>query len=514
MAVEPQSPQDSTAEASGHAAGARRLHPFFRDVGVTLTAQVAVGLGSLLLYRLIAVNAGTQGFASYTLVKQAGGFFFPIVTVGLVGGLPRYLALPRDGSSPTSEAYLAAATLLVGLTTALPAGLALAFPEATAATFFGDADRIALVPPFSALMCATSGFYLAYGYYRGHLRIRAASVLSVSAMAIVPPLVVLAFPDETVDVLILRMAAGIGGISLLAVGKPLLSAMHGANLRRIPIAVRALSTYGYRRVPGEIAQVGLFVVVPLLAAHVATLDQVAYLTAGQQVLGMLAFAVLPLGLVLLPSLTRMWADDRERAASLVGDLSAFACHVAFFLSLQTVVYADVVVRLWLGSAFEDAGAVVRVTVTPAALYVVYLMLRSTLDAVEVRSFNSRNNLIAFAVLVITAAAFLNWELASPIMCVSWAFSIGMLTQGALTFATVHRYFGLSHARYALGLALPPALAAGALGLAARPLVVGAPLELPVLVGLQLVLAGAYFWWLFHSRVGWTQLLAERLFQRG
>ena len=64
--------------------------------------------------------------------------------------------------------------------------------------------------------------------------------------------------------------------------------------------------------PGELAQLGLFVLVPVLAAHVGTLTDVAYITAGQQVLSMLSLAVLPLGLILLPSLAKMWEEDRER----------------------------------------------------------------------------------------------------------------------------------------------------------------------------------------------------------
>ena len=70
-----------------------------------------------------------------------------------------------------------------------------------------------------------------------------------------------------------------------------------------------------------------------------------------------------------------------------------------------MIFADIGVSIWLGPTFDDAGAVVRVVVTPAALYAGYLMLRNTLDAAAVRSYNSRNNLIALAV-------FARWPLRS------------------------------------------------------------------------------------------------------
>ena len=93
-------------EPQDEAQSSRRVHPFLRDLSVTLAAQVGVALSGLLLYRLLAIHKGTDGFASYSLVKQAAGFLFPVVTVGLVGGLPRYLALPREERSPQLRGLL------------------------------------------------------------------------------------------------------------------------------------------------------------------------------------------------------------------------------------------------------------------------------------------------------------------------------------------------------------------------------------------------------------------------
>ncbi len=109
-------------DAQGGGESTRRIAPFFRDLGVTVLAQAAVALGGLWLARLLAIRTGTDGFASYSLVKQAVNVFFPIVTVGLVGGLPRYLALPARGRDPAPEGYLAAAALICGAATAVVAG--------------------------------------------------------------------------------------------------------------------------------------------------------------------------------------------------------------------------------------------------------------------------------------------------------------------------------------------------------------------------------------------------------
>jgi O-antigen/teichoic acid export membrane protein len=489
----------------------RRLHPFFQDVSITLLAQACVAAGGLLLARLLARNSGADGFASYSLVKQAVNILFPVVTVGLVGGLPRYLALPAERDDPSPGSYLLAAAAICWGATAIAVVVALAAPNQVAALFFGSSAASEYVLPFALLLAATSIFYIAYGYFRGLLRLRMGSLLQVAALAALPPAVVALLPDEPVDRLIVLMAAGTALLSLAAIAVPLLRGMRSARTASLGNASRRLWGYGHRRVPGEMAQLGLFVLVPVLAAHVASLREVAYLSAGQQILSIVSLAVLPLGLVLLPSLTRMWAEDRERTSEHVAQLSSFAASVALFASIQAILYADIAVAAWLGPEFEDAGAVLTVVVAPTALFVVYLMLRSPLDAVAVKSYNSRNNLAALAVFVAVATLLLGFDLISPALAVAWAFAAGVTAQGALTFLTVHRFFSLRWREYGFPYTVPIAAAVGALGLLARPAIDGSASPLLLLIGLEAVLAALYFGAIALSPVAWPKLLKARLF---
>jgi O-antigen/teichoic acid export membrane protein len=491
----------------------RRLHPFFQDVSVTLLAQACVAIGGLLLARLLARNAGADGFASYSLVKQAANILFPIVTVGLVGGLPRYLALPAERDDPSAGSYLVAAAAICWGATAIAVAAALAAPDAVAALFFGSSEASEYVLPFALLLAATSSFYIAYGYFRGLLRLRMGSLLQVTALGALPPAVVALAPNEPVDRLIVLMAIGTAVLSLAAIAAPLAHGLASARRDTMRTATHRLWGYGHRRVPGEMAQLGLFVLVPVLAAHVASLRDVAYLSAGQQILSIVSLAVLPLGLVLLPSLTKMWAEDRERTAGHVAQLSSFAASLALFASVQAVLYAGIAVTAWLGPEFEDAGSVLTVTVAPTALFVVYLMLRSPLDAVAVKSYNSRNNLVALSVFVAVAALLLGLDLTSPALGVAWAFAAGVSAQGALTFLTVHRFFGVSWHDYGFLYTVPATLAVGGLGLLAKPAIEGAPATLLSLLVLQVVLAALYFGAIALSPVRWPKLLAERLFDR-
>lgn len=513
VCVDPEAKRgESSVTSAANRPGSRRLHPFFRDVGITLVAQVAVATGALILYRLLAKEAGTDGFAAYSLVKQASVLLFPVLSVGLIVGLPRYVALSADAHDTPAEAYLWAALAITTSTVSLAAALAWAFPGAVAGLLFGDADRTELVGPLMALLAATVLFFVAFGYFRGQLKVVASSALQILGVAVLPPCVVVLLPDRSIGSLILIIAAGQAAISFLAVAPRLLRRTRG-GLLGARAAGRELIGYGYRRVPADLAQVGLFALVPVLAAQAGSLTDVAYLTAGQQVLSILGFAVLPLGLVLLPSLSRMLAADFEAASRNVALLATLAVHVALFLTPQVLIYADVAVVAWLGAGFEQAGPVVRVTVVPAALYVVYMMLRSALDAAAVKSYNSRNSVIGLAVFGAVAVTGLGLGLARPAIAIAWAFAAGLTVQGLLTLMTVHRLFEVQRAAYALHVALPAAAVTGGLALAARHFVVDAQATLAWLAALELALGGLFLGALVYWRVDWPRLLAARLFER-
>jgi O-antigen/teichoic acid export membrane protein len=330
----------------------------------------------------------------------------------------------------------------------------------------------------------------------------------VLAAGLVPLVLLLAVPGLDVAELLALMALALGGLSLAWIARPLANALR-VGTPRLAAAGRTLLDYGARRVPGEIAQVGLFAVVPVLAAHVTSLTEVAFLAAALQLVLMLAVALNPIGIVLLPSLAERWAADSARLARQVGTLAGFAAHAALFAGVQLAIYAGLTLELWLGPDFEPAGRLVRVVVIGAGPFVFYLTMRSSLDAVAVRSYNTRSNLAALAAFAAIAAVLLGLDLTDPAFAVAWAFAGGVVVQGLMTLAFVQRLFAVPLTDYALGPALALAALTGGVALVARPAVEDAPAGLLVLAALELVLALAYFGGLFAARAPWTGLLRER-----
>ena len=239
------------AEPQVEIESSRRLHPFFRDLSFSLAAQLGVALSGLLLYRLLALHTGTDGFASYSLVKQAAAFLFPVVTVGLVAGLPRYLALPRKERDPESEGYgLAAALIMVPPRPSWPWWRSFCGSPPRSSSSEAAIARSS-APALVALMSAVTLFYVGHGYYRGLLRLRMSAFLQVAGFAVIPPIAVLALPDQSIDEIILVIAAVTAAIALVAVGRPLLAGLLHPRRAGVPAALRSLWSYGPRRVPAR-----------------------------------------------------------------------------------------------------------------------------------------------------------------------------------------------------------------------------------------------------------------------
>jgi O-antigen/teichoic acid export membrane protein len=507
--------RQSTAGPVGLRPPQRRVHPVLAAIGVTLLGQLLVAAGAVALYRLLAVKTGTDGFASYSLAKQAVNLLFPVVTVGLVGGLPRYLALRRQTEGhPSTGAYLLAAIGISGLVTAASVAVALLAPGATAAVLFGGEGGRSLVAGSAALLVGTAAFYVAFGYFRGELRITTGNVLQVLGVGLLPPVLVLALPNESIATLVALMGLGLAVMSLAFIAVPIARGAVEARAAELREAGRRLLDYGGRRVPGEIAQLALFALVPVLAAHVTGLREVAFLGAALQVVNLLALALNPLGVVLLPSVAQRWASDPERTSRQIAQLAAMALHLGLFATVQVFVFAGIALEAWLGSNFAGAGPLVRVALLAVGPFVFYLAMRSSLDAAAVRSYNARSNIIGLAAFVVVAAGLLATDVAAPAFAVAWAFAAGVAVQGGLTFFFVRRLFGVRLSDYALGRVLPLAALTAAGAVVAQPLVEGSGAQLVLLVAVELVLTAVYLGGLVVSHVGWITFLRTRGLGRG
>jgi hypothetical protein len=216
-----------------------------------------------------------------------------------------------------------------------------------------------------------------------------------------------------------------------------------------------------------------------------------------------AIGLQPIGLIFLPIMTLLWASDRQRARWYAAQLSASAVHLALFVTPQTLLFADVAARAWLGSSFAQAGPIIRLTVFPVAFYMCSIILRSPLYGV--------------AVSVVTGAVLLTFEVVNHIDAVAISFSAGLLSVGVLTFLRARAIYEIPSSAWASGTALLLAAVSAGLGSVMRFFVIGSHASLAGLafVGvLELALAVGFLFGLARSGVSWPGEFGARLLGRG
>jgi O-antigen/teichoic acid export membrane protein len=422
-----------------------RLHPIVRDLGLTLATESSIVVAGLLLVSLVGRLLGPVALGEYLLLRRVSGWLIAGVLLGLGQGLPRYVALAMTKPLRERLAYFAASTSCI-MGSAIAVALVLWFGrQFFASLLFGDSRLSNLILPLALMLLGLSAQSAVYGYHRGILSMVRANALQICDMAI--------FPTAAVILLYrLHSVAWIVGATgcLTALGAAWFARPVARQLRRSgspPIAPYAseLLRYGIGRVPGDFGLNALLALSPVIASHYLPLSRVSFLLLGLNVLLVVGYAGGPLGLVLLSKLSMMIGENRledvrERLRLLVAavlEISVFAC-------LQLIVFADVLVRVWVGAKFLDATSIIRLLILAVPPYLFYVALRASIDAVTAKPCNAGNILAALAVYLVLVgvtvkalpANFLLEGLAGSLV-------VALALLGVLTARTFRQLYDLS-----------------------------------------------------------------------
>ena len=369
----------------------------------TMVTELLVTISGILILKLAASLLGPAGFGEYTLSRRAVGLLYLPLVMGLGIAAPRYIAIARAGAMEGfSERAFATATLTAGLLPPLTIALLLnAAPGIGAMVLFGSESLAYLVPPATIALAGIALHSMIYAVYRGRREMKFANTLQIIDLALVPPLA-FAVADKTAPAVLTLTGAmwlSVSAIALMHVLYRERSEWRGLSSMREHLAV--LLRFGLPRVPGEFALVGLFAIPSLLAVRAHGVVKAGQFSAALSVLTMAASAFAPVGLVVLP---------RASAQAATGNLTGLRRLVlrilggGILLATLGVVIGELVIplfiRLYFGEAFLPAIPYFRTALLGTIPYSVYILMRSILDALDVKALNSRNLIVSLSVLVI------------------------------------------------------------------------------------------------------------------
>jgi hypothetical protein len=118
--------------------------------------------------------------------------------------------------------------------------------------------------------------------------------------------------------------------------------------------------------------------------------------------------------------------------------------ISVFASLQLVVFADVLVRVWVGPRFLPGISVIRLLILAIPPYLFYMALRSSIDAVTVKPRNAGNVMVALVIyLALTAATLKALPARFLLEGIAGSLVVALCVLGMLTARTFRDLYDLS-----------------------------------------------------------------------
>lgn len=394
-----------------------------------MLTEILVTISGILLLKLAASMLGPQGFGEYALSRRAVGLLYLPLVMGLGIAAPRYIAIATAGAmAGYSASGFATATLTVGL---VPPMIVVAtfnlFPSLASTILFGTGELAALVPPATIALAGITLHSMVYAVYRGRSEMGIANLMQLVNLGIVP-VGVLAIGERTAATVLAATGIGWVAVSTVALAHVLFrDRAEWGGMTTVRKHLDVLLRFGLPRVPGEFALVGLFAVPALIAVRTHGVVAAGQFSAALSVLTMLSGAFAPVSLVLLP---------RASAQAATGDIAGLRKLVlkilagGILLATAGVVVGELVigpfVEWYFGPAFVSAIPIFRACLIGAIPYAVYILMRSILDALDVKALNSRNLIVTLAVVM--GLCLINTSL----LWMSFSLVLSLTLLGALT----------------------------------------------------------------------------------
>lgn len=417
-----------------------KLRPIFKDISLTFIAQAIVLAAFFFIYRLVAKNFGPEGVGEYALIRRVLGFFLPLLLLGLGIGIPRYIAMSQNREQRSS--YLKAGCLLVAAFTFVFSIFINLFNEYFAKIFFGNIRYVNCVLPFSFLLAGIILHSLVYFYFQGRLFVKSFNFLQITNLALVPLIILIFFEDITIPKLITLIGITAFVIALIFSLPFIKEFFVRIKKRQFKKSAIELFQYSFPRIPAIFAWQALLSFGPIFGAHFASIQDVGYLSVSQSLLRAIGAAIAPLGLVILPKVSNLIANGRQEAIKQnLNFLIGAVIQCSNFVCFQFIIFADVIIKYWLGSEFSDAVPVVRIMFVAIVFYALYEAMRNVLDAAKVKPLNTINLFISLGVFMTIGGTLLFLvKPLSSIVSLSIAFSSAMVCLGILTYASVRKIY--------------------------------------------------------------------------
>lgn len=355
----------------------------------------------IFIMRFLAKGLGPEEFGAYSLARRIISNIAPLAILSIDVALARYIAMTNERR--LQGTYIFASLVSAGATLVLIFIIAVSASKQLSYLLFHSNEYLKLYYVSLFLLVGYSIFIIVYSYFRGMQKFNIANSLQLGLMAIMPLVISYYFAYKKDSSLIVFLMGAVFYLSII----PLIIVITKTKLPRlsdIKSSVKIILKYSIPRVPAGFALAGLLTLGPFLASLILGLKEAGYFVVGQSVFRVMESAIVGFGLVALPKVSQLFAEDNAEFLKLkIEDILIMIFQLGLFVTIHTFIWSKEIVLVWLGSEYIAAVPIMKIIILSLGPYLGYVILRSIVDAVEVRAINTLNlsiSLIFAAVLSI------------------------------------------------------------------------------------------------------------------
>jgi len=410
-----------------------------RDYFFTFLTQLVVLISGFLLFRLSVDYFGENGFSEYALSKRTASFLIPALSMGFGVGIPRFIAYAHavKGKKNPDAPFIIALLINTGVLLIFSA-IFNVFAKSFSLLCFGSPAYENLIFPITVMIFGNTLHSLVYSYYRGQLMMTRANIFQLLNMGLIPPMVFFWGMDDLDEILLCT------GIMWTAVSFAfLMSILPKIRLSSISDTVfssKGIVSYSLMRVPGDFAISGLMALPAFITAYMVGTLEGGYVSFGISIMSMTGYFFAPISTILLPKASQMIAgkkyDELKKHLKLIFFASMGIC-IPGVLVLE--VFSHQIIYLYLGMNSYVLSNIVRAIGLGIIPFVVYILLRSIIDARYRKPVNTVNifiSLVIFLLLSLLSMLFHSGQMYYVIL----GFVISVAYLGIASFTTVRSIF--------------------------------------------------------------------------
>lgn len=395
---------------------------------MTAINGVAVLLGVFFLNGYIARKYGLEVLGEFLLVRRTTFAIMGIVLVGMNVGLPSLIGRYK-------EKYIEWSAFGIYSVITIPLILLITY-LISMGNIAGFKVENALA--YGLFLSGVSLQYLTYGMYRGHMKMVVANLIQITGTAVIP-IIIFIFIGE------LGKSLSIIGLSLIILNMTAII-FHGliTKFRKMTLeSMRLLLRFGMVRIVSFISQFVLLAGAPLLISFYNPYTDLAFFNSLISIVRLLLFAVGPLGIVLLPRIAKAVKENNK--AQIAYGLEGLLKIIILFGSLVALFFSStggILLEWWLGSTTESASWMASVILLAIPFYLIVEIMRSPIDGLSLKGYNS---IIYFtAALMLVISFFLLIELGCHELSAGvYSFLIGYVVAALGNIMVIKRLIKLS-----------------------------------------------------------------------